>query len=47
MASHADDPIAAARGALKGLAGDISSEEMRHEARAEEGELERRRTPRS
>lgn len=38
-----DDPIAAARGALKELAGDITSEEMRGEARAEEGELERRR----
>ena len=37
-----DDPIAAARGALKDLAGDTTSEEMRREARAEE-ELERRR----
>lgn len=38
-----DDPIAAARGALKDLAGDVTSEEMRREARAEEEELERRR----
>jgi bifunctional DNA-binding transcriptional regulator/antitoxin component of YhaV-PrlF toxin-antitoxin module len=37
-----DDPIAAARGALKDLAGDVTSEEMRREARAEEAELERR-----
>jgi hypothetical protein len=39
-----DDPIAAARGALKGLAGDMTSEDMRHEARAEEAELELRRS---
>jgi bifunctional DNA-binding transcriptional regulator/antitoxin component of YhaV-PrlF toxin-antitoxin module len=37
-----DDPIAAARGALKDLAGGVTSEEMRREARAEEAELERR-----
>jgi bifunctional DNA-binding transcriptional regulator/antitoxin component of YhaV-PrlF toxin-antitoxin module len=39
-----DDPIAAARGALKDLAGDMTSEDMRHEARAEETELELRRS---
>lgn len=38
-----DDPIAAARGALKELAGGLGSEEMRREARDEDGELERRR----
>jgi bifunctional DNA-binding transcriptional regulator/antitoxin component of YhaV-PrlF toxin-antitoxin module len=38
-----DDPIAAARGALKDIAGDITSEAMRREARAEEEELEQRR----
>ena len=37
-----DDPIAAARGDLKDIAGDVTSEEMRREARAEEAELERR-----
>jgi bifunctional DNA-binding transcriptional regulator/antitoxin component of YhaV-PrlF toxin-antitoxin module len=37
-----DDPIAAARGALKDLAGDVTSEEMRREAREEDEELERR-----
>lgn len=37
-----DDPIAAARGELKDLAGGMTSEEMRREARAEEAELERR-----
>ena len=38
----ADDPIAAARGDLKGLAREVTSEEMRREARAEDAELERR-----
>jgi bifunctional DNA-binding transcriptional regulator/antitoxin component of YhaV-PrlF toxin-antitoxin module len=38
-----DDPVEAARGALKDLAGDMTSEEMRREARAEEAELEERR----
>jgi bifunctional DNA-binding transcriptional regulator/antitoxin component of YhaV-PrlF toxin-antitoxin module len=38
-----DDPIAAARGALRDLAGGVSSEEMRHAARAEDEQLERRR----
>ncbi len=33
-----DDPIAAARGALKDVAGDVTSEEMRRAARAEEAE---------
>jgi bifunctional DNA-binding transcriptional regulator/antitoxin component of YhaV-PrlF toxin-antitoxin module len=42
-----DDPVAAARGALKELAGDVTSEEMRAEARAEEAELGRRRSARS
>ena len=37
-----DDPIAAARGDLKDVAGEMTSEEMRREARAEEAELERR-----
>jgi bifunctional DNA-binding transcriptional regulator/antitoxin component of YhaV-PrlF toxin-antitoxin module len=37
-----DDPIAAARGDLKGIAGEVTSEELRREARAEEAELERR-----
>ena len=38
-----DDPITAARGALKHLARGATSEEMRREARAEEAELEARR----
>ena len=38
-----DDPIAAARGDLKDIAGEVTSEEMRREARAEDAELERRR----
>ena len=37
-----DDPIAAARGDLKDVAGEATSEEMRKEARAEDAELERR-----
>jgi bifunctional DNA-binding transcriptional regulator/antitoxin component of YhaV-PrlF toxin-antitoxin module len=37
-----DDPIAAARGDLKDVVGEVTSEEMRREARAEEAELERR-----
>jgi bifunctional DNA-binding transcriptional regulator/antitoxin component of YhaV-PrlF toxin-antitoxin module len=37
-----DDPIAAARGDLRDVAGDVTSEEMRREARAEEAELEQR-----
>ena len=37
-----DDPIAAARGDLKDVAGEATSEEMRREARAEDAELERR-----
>jgi bifunctional DNA-binding transcriptional regulator/antitoxin component of YhaV-PrlF toxin-antitoxin module len=38
-----DDPIAAARGSLKHLAGGRTSEEMRRDARAEEAEIEARR----
>jgi bifunctional DNA-binding transcriptional regulator/antitoxin component of YhaV-PrlF toxin-antitoxin module len=38
-----DDPVAAARGALKGLVGDLTSEDMRREAREEDARLERRR----
>ena len=38
-----DDPITAARGALKHLAGGTTSEELRREARAEEAEREARR----
>jgi hypothetical protein len=38
-----DDPIAAARGDLKDIAGEVTSEEMRREARAEDAELEWRR----
>jgi len=37
-----DDPIAAARGDLKDVAGEMTSEEMRREARAEDADLERR-----
>ena len=37
-----DDPIAAARGDLKDVVGEVTSEEMRRGARAEEAELERR-----
>jgi bifunctional DNA-binding transcriptional regulator/antitoxin component of YhaV-PrlF toxin-antitoxin module len=37
-----DDPIAAARGDLKDVVGEVTSEEMRREARAEDAELERR-----
>jgi bifunctional DNA-binding transcriptional regulator/antitoxin component of YhaV-PrlF toxin-antitoxin module len=39
-----DDPIEAARGALKDLAGGITSEQLRREARKEDEELERRRS---
>ncbi len=39
-----DDPVAAARGALKELAGDVTSEELRREARGEEAERERQRS---
>jgi bifunctional DNA-binding transcriptional regulator/antitoxin component of YhaV-PrlF toxin-antitoxin module len=38
-----DDPIAAARGALRDLAGEATSEEMRRQAREEDEELERHR----
>jgi bifunctional DNA-binding transcriptional regulator/antitoxin component of YhaV-PrlF toxin-antitoxin module len=38
-----EDPIAAARGALKDLIGDVTSEDMRRAARAEDEELEQRR----
>ena len=38
-----DDPIAAARGALKHLIGDRTTEQMRREAREEEAEIEARR----
>jgi bifunctional DNA-binding transcriptional regulator/antitoxin component of YhaV-PrlF toxin-antitoxin module len=38
-----DDPVAAARGALAGLAGGVTSEEMRREAREEDAERERAR----
>jgi bifunctional DNA-binding transcriptional regulator/antitoxin component of YhaV-PrlF toxin-antitoxin module len=38
-----DDPIAAPRGALSDIAGDITSDEMRREARDEDEELEQRR----
>jgi bifunctional DNA-binding transcriptional regulator/antitoxin component of YhaV-PrlF toxin-antitoxin module len=38
-----DDPIAAARGDLKDIADEVTSEEMRREARAEDAELEWRR----
>jgi AbrB family looped-hinge helix DNA binding protein len=38
-----DDPIAAARGALRDLAGGVTSEEIRRRAREEDDELERRR----
>ena len=37
-----DDPIAAARGDRKDVAGGVTSEEMRREARAEDADLERR-----
>jgi bifunctional DNA-binding transcriptional regulator/antitoxin component of YhaV-PrlF toxin-antitoxin module len=40
-----DDPIAAARGDLKDVVGEVTSEEMRREARAEDAELERRHAP--
>lgn len=36
-----DDPVAAARGALKDLVGEITSDEMRREAREEDDERER------
>lgn len=39
-----DDPITAARGALKHLAQGATSEEMRRQARDEEAEIEARRT---
>jgi bifunctional DNA-binding transcriptional regulator/antitoxin component of YhaV-PrlF toxin-antitoxin module len=42
-----DDPIAAARGDLKDIAGEMTSEEMRREARDEDAELERRRAAES
>jgi bifunctional DNA-binding transcriptional regulator/antitoxin component of YhaV-PrlF toxin-antitoxin module len=42
-----DDPIAAARGDLKEIAGEVTSEEMRREARDEDAELERRRAAES
>ena len=42
-----DDPIAAARGDLKDIAGEVTSEEMRREARDEDAELERRRAAES
>jgi bifunctional DNA-binding transcriptional regulator/antitoxin component of YhaV-PrlF toxin-antitoxin module len=42
-----DDPIAAARGDLKDVAGEVTSEDMRREARAEDAELERRRAAES
>jgi bifunctional DNA-binding transcriptional regulator/antitoxin component of YhaV-PrlF toxin-antitoxin module len=38
-----DDPITAARGALKHLAGGATSDDMRREARAEDAELDERR----
>jgi len=38
-----DDPVAAARGSLRQLAGDRTSDEMRRDARSEEAELEARR----
>jgi bifunctional DNA-binding transcriptional regulator/antitoxin component of YhaV-PrlF toxin-antitoxin module len=42
-----EDPIAAARGDLKDIAGEVTSEEIRREARDEDAELERRRTAES
>jgi bifunctional DNA-binding transcriptional regulator/antitoxin component of YhaV-PrlF toxin-antitoxin module len=39
----ANDPVAAARGALKDQAGGLTSEDMRREARDEDDEQERRR----
>jgi bifunctional DNA-binding transcriptional regulator/antitoxin component of YhaV-PrlF toxin-antitoxin module len=38
-----DDPIAAARGALKHLADGVTSEDMRREARDEDAEIDARR----
>jgi bifunctional DNA-binding transcriptional regulator/antitoxin component of YhaV-PrlF toxin-antitoxin module len=42
-----DDPIAAARGSLKHMVGDRTTEQMRKEAREEEAETEARRWSRA